>query len=134
MRISNGKRGAFYFDTMRLMTLARRTFFRPGYGGGLCSGGFATTACGFGGEAMRFFDVEAVLLWVLLTAFFAVFVFFLLVAVFFCLSAVFVTCAAGVALACREACAIDVKGSVVKSKAQSVIEIRFIRATEQSSG
>ncbi|MDI5454467.1 hypothetical protein MJM04_32600, partial [Salmonella enterica subsp. enterica serovar Cerro] len=32
-----------------------------------------------------------------------------------------------------EAWAIGVKGRVVKSKAQSVIEILFIRATEQSS-
>ncbi|RFM77358.1 hypothetical protein CFSAN002075_19429, partial [Salmonella enterica subsp. enterica serovar Heidelberg str. CFSAN002075] len=40
---------------------------------------------------------------------------------------------AGVALACLEAWAIGVKGRVVKSKAQSVIEILFIRATEQSS-
>lgn len=36
-------------------------------------------------------------------------------------------------LACFEAWAIGVKGRVVKSKAQSVIEIRFIRATERPS-
>ncbi|EHD02700.1 hypothetical protein LTSEWAN_2865 [Salmonella enterica subsp. enterica serovar Wandsworth str. A4-580] len=36
-------------------------------------------------------------------------------------------------MACLEAWAIGVKGRVVKSKAQSVIEILFIRATEQSS-
>ncbi len=40
---------------------------------------------------------------------------------------------AELSLACFEAWAIGVKGRVVKSKAQSVIEIRFIRATERPS-
>ncbi|GAB7691619.1 hypothetical protein OkiPb00166_16830 [Escherichia coli] len=40
---------------------------------------------------------------------------------------------AELSLACFEAWAIGVKGRVVKGKAQSVIEIRFIRATERPS-
>lgn len=88
----------------------------------------------------RFLDDEAVLLLVLflLTAFLLVcllaFAVFFVVVVLFFFSAFCVTCVvADVVLACLEAWAIGVKGSVVNSKAQSVIEIRFIRATEQSS-
>ena len=83
-----------------------------------------------------FLTEEAVLLLVvlLLAAFFAVFWVFLVVAVLFFLSAFLVIwVVAELSLACFEAWAIGVKGRVVKSKAQSVIEIRFIRATERPS-
>ena len=87
---------------------------------------------------MHFLEEEAVLLLVLLVVFVADFllvlaVFWLVVALFFLSTVLTVWELVGVVLACLEACAIGVKGSVVKSKAQSVIEIRFIRATEQSS-
>ena len=87
---------------------------------------------------MRFLEEEAVLVLDLLVVFFPVFLlvcvtFLLAVALFFLSTVLSVWETAGVVLACLEAWATDVKGSVVKSKAQSVIEIRFIRATEQSS-
>ncbi|MNI68319.1 hypothetical protein D3C73_1240050 [compost metagenome] len=92
----------------------------------------------FAGVAVRFLEEEAVLVLDLLVVFFAVFLlvcvtFLLAVALFFLSTVLSVWETAGVVLACLEAWATDVKGSVVKSKAQSVIEIRFIRATEQSS-
>lgn len=88
---------------------------------------------------MRFLEEEAVFVLVLLVFFAAVFLlvfvaFWLVVALFFLSTVLTVWETVGVVLACLEAWATDVKGSVVKSKAQSVIEIRFIRATEQSSG